>query len=199
MSQNFIFLWSTALLTFYHFFSLASSGFLRYLLHLIHIHFLSTSSVLHEWPIRHTLLYFILSSTKICKKTLNIHEDYLSLFRNLEAKFHPIKYSKPCFIVIYARNIHKILNSAPIYEPVADNDNGLLTRHLRHLRAAKNTAAKGPAQEQPINKVSLPGKRRVISTSPVVINNRPHFFAVYSETLLAASVDISIKERVNID
>lgn len=86
-----------------------------------------------------------------------------------------------------------MLNSAPIYEPVADNGNGLLTRHLRHLRA------KSPAQEQPINKVSLPGKRRVISTSPVVINNRPHFFAVYSETLLAASVDISIKDRVNIE
>lgn len=34
--------------------------------------------------------------------------------------------------------MYKILNSAPIYDPVADNDNGLPTRHLRHLRAAQN-------------------------------------------------------------
>jgi hypothetical protein len=114
----------------------------------------------------------------------------------MEDRFYPIKFSKLYFTVIYARNINKILNSEPIYDTVTDKDNGLLTRHLlRHLRAAQNTGAKNPAQEQPINMASLPGKRKAISTSPVIINNRLHLFAFYSEALLAASVDMAIKER----
>jgi hypothetical protein len=85
---------------------------------------------------------------------------------------------------------------ATIYDPFADNDKGLLTRHLlRHLIAAQNRAAKNPAQEKPLNMVSLPGKRKAISTSPMV-NNTSHLLAVYSEALLAASVDMAIKGRV---
>lgn len=70
----------------------------------------------------------------------------------------------------------------------------MVTRHvLRHLRTAKITATERQAQEQPINKFSLPGKRKAISTSPMVINNRLSLTAVYSGALLAVSEDISIK------
>jgi hypothetical protein len=55
------------------------------------------------------------------------------------------------------------------FDLVADNDNGLLKHHLHHLRAAQNTAAKSLAQEQPNNVVSLTGKRKAISTTPVMI------------------------------
>jgi hypothetical protein len=89
----------------------------------------------------------------------------------------------------------QILSSTPIYDPIADNDNGFVTRHiLRHLRTAKNTATERPALEQPINTVSLPGNvKPSISMLPMVMNNRLPLIAVYSEVLLAVSEDISIK------
>jgi hypothetical protein len=39
----------------------------------------------------------------------------------------------------------------------------------------------------------MPGKRKEISTSPMLINNRLPLIAVYSGALLAVSEDISIK------